>query len=102
LRVKPTHGRVSGFAPAVGVLFLVSGLLCAGCVGYLTGSYDAEVQRLRAIVAELEAKNAALAVECIELRGRVRELEGEVDAAPVGEADGGAGAAAVETGSPDM
>ena len=86
---------------AAALLLASSGLPGAGCVGYLTGSYDAEVQRLRAIVAELEAKNAALAEECIELKGRLRELEGEVDAAPVGAAGGGADGATAEAGSPD-
>jgi hypothetical protein len=56
-------------------LILLSGLAGGGCVGYLTGSYDAEMQRMRAVAAELEAKNAALVEECLELRERVRELE---------------------------
>jgi hypothetical protein len=63
LRMKRTFGLV----------ILFSGLIGAGCVGYLTGSYDIEMQRLRTIIAELEAKNAALAEECIDLRKRLRE-----------------------------
>ena len=69
LRAKRIRGR------AVGLLLAASCLLGPGCVGYLTGSYDAEVMRLRNIVAELEARNAALAEECIDLRKRVREQE---------------------------
>ncbi len=57
------------------ILLSAFGLLIAfsGCVGYLTGSYDIEMQRLRTIIAELEAKNAALAEECIGLRKQLRE-----------------------------
>ncbi len=58
-----------------GLIILFAGLIGAGCVGYLTGSYDIEMQRLRTIIAELEAKNAALAEECIGMRERLREPE---------------------------
>ena len=61
---------------ALALLVASSGLAGAGCVGYLTGSYDSEMQRLHVVIAELEAKNAALAEECIGLRRRLRELEG--------------------------
>ena len=43
-------------------------LILASCVGYVMGWSDAEVDRLRRIVAELEAKNATLVEEVIELR----------------------------------
>lgn len=56
-------------------LAALAATLSPGCVGYLTGSYDVEMQRLRVIVAELEAKNASLVEECIHLRERARELE---------------------------
>ena len=66
--------RVAGLV-ALAALAALAATLSPGCVGYLTGSYDAEMQRMRAIVAELEAKNASLAEECIRLLERVRELE---------------------------
>ena len=47
-----------------------------GCVGYVMGWSDAEVDRLRRVVAELEAKNAALIEEVIELR---TETDGATD-----------------------
>jgi len=72
LRTERPRGRAFVFA----LLVASSGLAGAGCVGYLTGSYDSEMQRLRVIIAELEAKNAALAEDCIGLRRRLRELEG--------------------------
>jgi len=62
---------------ALAILVASSGLVGAGCVGYLTGSYDSEMQRLHVIIAELEAKNAGLAEECIGLRRRLRESESE-------------------------
>ncbi len=44
-------------------------VICTGgCVGYVMGWADGEVERLRRIVAELEAKNAALVEDVIELR----------------------------------
>lgn len=71
MKTRPPRGR----AFALALLLVSSGLVGAGCVGYLTGTYDSEMRRLNAIVAELEAKNAALAEECIGLRRRLRELE---------------------------
>lgn len=68
-RAKLIRTRIVGF------LLACSCFLGSGCVGYLTGSYDAEVVRLRNIVAELEARNATLAEECIDLRKRAREQE---------------------------
>ena len=60
--VRPRRG---GRAVAACVVLMT----CAtGCVGYVMGWSDAEVDRLRRIVAELEAKNAALVEEVIELR----------------------------------
>jgi len=71
LSAKLARGRAS----ALGLLLAFSGLFVAGCFGYLTGTYDAEMQRLHTIIAELEAKNAALAEECIGLRKRLRGPE---------------------------
>ncbi len=48
-----------------------------GCVGYVMGWADAEVERLRRIVAELEAKNAALVEEVIELRTKDGTTDGQ-------------------------
>ncbi|MHC5056139.1 MAG: coiled-coil domain-containing protein [Planctomycetota bacterium] len=86
---------------AAALLLMSSGLPGAGCVGYLTGSYDTEMQRLRAVVAELEAKNAALAEECIDLRERVKELAGDGGPASGGGGGGGPDAATAEAGAPD-
>jgi len=71
LRTERPRGRAFAFV----LLAASSGLAGAGCVGYLTGSYDAEMRQLHVIIAELEAKNAALAEECIGLRRRLRELQ---------------------------
>jgi len=46
-------------------------------VGHVLGLTDAEVDRLRRIVAELEAKNAALVEEVIELRTRDGTADGQ-------------------------
>lgn len=43
-----------------------------GCIGYLMGWSDAEVERSRRIIAELEAKNAALVDEVLKLRAELR------------------------------
>lgn len=59
--------RRGGRALAACVALMTCG---AGCVGYVMGWADAEVERLRRIVAELEAKNAALVEEVIELQMR--------------------------------
>ena len=88
-------GPAGRFRVAAALLMTSWGLLGTGCFGYLTGSYDVEVQRLRTIVAELEAKNAALAEECLGLRGRVRDLERSRD---VSSAGGGPG---TDAGLPD-
>ena len=53
-------------------------LLCAsapGCVGYVMGWRDAEVESLRRIVSELEAKNAELVEKYLSLRGRLEKIE---------------------------
>jgi len=53
-------------------------LLCAsasGCVGYVMGWRDAEVESLRRIVSELEAKNAELVEKYLGLRGRLDKIE---------------------------
>ncbi|MHC4199706.1 MAG: coiled-coil domain-containing protein [Planctomycetota bacterium] len=55
-------------------------LLCAsapGCVGYVMGWRDAEVESLRRIVSELEAKNAELVEKYLSLRGRLEKMERE-------------------------
>ena len=79
--------RPRGQAFALALLIVSSGLAGAGCVGYLTGTYDSEMQRLHVIIAELEAKNAALAEECIGLRRRLRELERLDEGRPSSEGD---------------
>ena len=54
-----------------------------GCVGYVMGWTDAEVERLRRIVAELEAKNASLVEEVIRLRGAASDSTARrVEASP--------------------
>ena len=53
-------------------------LVCAsapGCVGYVMGWRDAEVESLRRIVSELEAKNAELVEKYLSLRGRLEKIE---------------------------
>jgi outer membrane murein-binding lipoprotein Lpp len=62
-----SEARPGSTVAAAVVLVLLAGS-SAGCVGYVMGWSDAEVDRLRRIVAELEAKNAALVEEVIELR----------------------------------
>ncbi len=62
--VRPRRG---GTALAACVALMTC---AAGCVGYVMGWADSEVERLRRIVAELEAKNAALVEDVIELRTR--------------------------------
>ena len=83
MRTERPRGRAFAFV----LLAASSGLAGAGCVGYLTGSYASEMQRLRVIIAELESKNASLAEECIGLRRRLRELEGEGQGASSPEGD---------------
>ena len=64
--------------------------LAAGCVGHVLGMTDVEVERLRRIVAALEAKNAELVEEVIELRSR---LPGRDSGAPGAQAERPEGAA---------
>jgi len=54
--------------PGLGRVAFALVMLSSGCVGYLIGWSDAEVERLRRIVAELEAKNAELVEENLRLR----------------------------------
>ena len=84
--------RPRGRAAALAILVASSGLVGAGCVGYLTGSYDSEMQRLRVVIAELEAKNAALAEECIGLRRLLRERGALDEGRPSSEGDEAAAA----------
>ncbi len=94
MRAKHIRARV------VWCLLACSCLLGSGCVGYLTGMHDAEVLRLQNIVAELEARNAALAEECIGLRKRIRELEPEA-ASHAEDADTATGTMGSGAGGPD-
>jgi hypothetical protein len=56
----------------VRIPWVVLATSATGCVGYVMGWSDAEVDRLRRIVAELEAKNATLVEEVIELRSALK------------------------------
>ncbi len=77
------------------VLLLLLGASASGCVGYFLGWPDAEVKRLRRVVAEVEAKNAELVEEVLRLRKRLDELESS-SAAPASAAE-----AATARRSPD-
>ena len=73
-------------------------LLCApapGCVGYVMGWRDAEVESLRRIVSELEAKNAELVEKYLSLRGRLEKIER--DRGPGAASASATGAAAIGT-----
>ncbi len=65
IRLPAVHG---GRLLAACASLLILATCATGCVGYVMGWSDAEVDRLRRIVAELEAKNATLVEEVIELR----------------------------------
>lgn len=73
-------------------------LLCAplgGCFGYLMGWTDAEVESLRRVVSELEAKNSELLEECMSLRERLEKLDrGRGPVSGGGPSGGGAAAPA--------
>ena len=76
-------------------LGLLAALPSGGCIGHLMGWRDAEVDRLRKIVAELEAKNAVLLERNLDLRERIAEIQAAPDAgsksrdgAPGGSASG--------------
>jgi cell division protein FtsB len=71
------NGRHPSTRSTAGIVVCVAvgALLCNGCFGYLLGWSDAEVDRMQRIVAELEAKNASLVDENIELRAKVRQMQ---------------------------
>jgi hypothetical protein len=46
-------------------------------VGYVMGWADAEIERQRRVISELEAKNVELAQKVIELRGELEGTRGE-------------------------
>jgi hypothetical protein len=78
---------LAGALAAVALAALPAG----GCVGYVMGWSDREVERHRRVIAELEMKNASLVEEVLELRARLRAMESH--GGPAG-ADRGAGPAA--------
>ena len=52
-------------------------LQAGGCVGYVMGWSDREVERQRRIIAELEVKNASLIEEVLALRAKLKALESQ-------------------------
>ena len=96
--MKTVEARETRFArsgrslPGMWLAMLVFALASSGCVGYLMGWSDAEVERLRRIVAELEAKNAELVEENLRLRSAAGRLPAsDRPAAPGGEREGSEG-----------
>jgi len=64
---RPRRGRLCG-------LLLAPLAVCGGCFGYLMGWSDAEVDRQRSIIADLEVKNAELVETVLHLRTEIDEL----------------------------
>lgn len=60
---------------AYGLLLAVGCLVCAGCGSAKIGELTAEVERLKAAVADLEAKNAAMEAELTTSRQAVSEFD---------------------------